>query len=104
MPFGFCNALGTFQKLMDKILRECNETFAIIYLDDINIYSSLFKDHLEHLKIVFHKLKEAELKLNLEKCTFLKSEINYLGYIINKEKSKTLYLDYKPCHPQIAIY
>ncbi|CAG8477544.1 26847_t:CDS:2 [Dentiscutata erythropus] len=43
------------------------------------------KEHLEHLKIIFEKLRKAELKLNPEKCTFFKSEINYLRHVINKE-------------------
>jgi hypothetical protein len=70
MPFGLCNAPTTFQRAIDSILDEYNWNFAIVYIDDINVYSKTWEDHLEYLQKVFQRIREAGLKLNLEKCKF----------------------------------
>ena len=55
------------------------------YLDDIIIYSRSEKEHLEHLKEIFTRLKAAGLKLKLEKCCFFKKHIQYLGHLISAD-------------------
>jgi hypothetical protein len=85
MPFGLCNAPATFQRLMDEILEEILWQFVVVYLDDLNIYSKTFEQHLEHLKHVFERLRKAGLKLNPEKCFFIKKELSFLGYVISSE-------------------
>ena len=72
MPFGIAAAPATFQRLMNKVLGELNWKVAIVYLDDIIIYSETQQKHYENLKIVFDKIKDSGLKIKLEKCTFLK--------------------------------
>ena len=52
------------------------------YLDDIIIFSQNEEDHLKHIKIIFKKLKKADLKLKESKCNFFKKEIHYLGHLI----------------------
>ena len=59
--------------------------FAMGYLDDIIIYSRSEKEHLEHLKEIFRRLKTAGLKLKLEKCCFFRKHIQYLGHLISAE-------------------
>ena len=56
MPFGLCNAPATFQRLMDTVLRDILWQYAIVYVDDINIGSKSFDDHLLHLEQVFLRL------------------------------------------------
>ena len=53
------------------------------YLDDIIIFSQNEEDHLKHIKIIFKKLKKADLKLKESKCDFFKKEIHYLGHLIS---------------------
>ena len=65
------------------MLKGCN--FAMGYFDDIIIYSRSEKEHLEHLKEIFIRLKAAGLKLKLEKCCFFKKHIQYLGHLISSE-------------------
>ena len=72
MPFGLCNAPATFQRLMNKILRPILNRFALVYLDDIIIYSENFTSHVKHLDEVFRLIAAAGLKLKPEKCEFVK--------------------------------
>ena len=67
MPFGLKNAPGTFQRLMDKILKEYINKFVVVYIDDIMIYSENFKDHIKHVEEVLEKMKKANLILKLKK-------------------------------------
>ena len=55
------------------------------YLDNIIIFSQDELQHLEHLEIVFSRLREAGLKMKRSKCDFFKSEIHYLGHLISPE-------------------
>ena len=79
MPFGLSNAPAVFQELMNFVLQGCEE-FATAYLDDILIFSSSVKDHLEHIQIVFDKIREHGLKLKMKKCTFFETDTEYLGF------------------------
>ncbi len=79
MPFGLSGAPATFQRLMDDVLRG-TELFAAVYLDDIVIHSTSWKDHLQHLTEVFSRLEEAQLTVKLRKCTFATRDCTYLGY------------------------
>ena len=62
--------------------------FAMAYLDDIIIYSSTPEEHLEHIRMVFEKLRDAKLSMKLSKCHFFTKEIQYLGDILGKEGIK----------------
>ena len=52
MPFGLCNAPATFQRLMQECLGELNLTYALIYLDDVIVFSSTPEEHLVRLRAV----------------------------------------------------
>ena len=80
-PFGLAQAPAYFQRLVNEVLAPFD--FAFGYLDDILIYSPDIKTHLKHLRLVFERLHKADLKLKLEKCSFLKEHIQYLGHIIS---------------------
>ena len=55
MLFGLCNAPATFQHLMQNCLGELNLTYALIYLDDIVIFSDTEKEHVKCLAAVFER-------------------------------------------------
>jgi hypothetical protein len=85
MPFGLSNAPGTFQRLMDKVFKEEIGKNIVVYLDDINIYSKTFEEHLVHLRQAFDKLRAAGLKLGADKCHFCRQSLEFLGHIISAE-------------------
>ena len=83
MPYGLCNAPTTFQRLMQNCFSELNITYALIYLDDVIVYSCTKQEHLTHLRVVFERFRESGLKLKPSKCNFFHTEINYLGHTIS---------------------
>ena len=82
-PFGLSQAPAYFQRLIHEVLKGI--TFAFGYLDDILIFSPDNKTHLEHLEVVFQRLREADLKLKASKCNFFKKHIQYLGHLVSGE-------------------
>ena len=80
MPFGLCNARATFQRLMQNTLGELNLMYCVIYLDDVIVFSHMEEEHLEHLRMVFERFWEFNLKLNPSKCSFFQSEIVYIAH------------------------
>ena len=82
-PFGLAQAPAYFQRLINEVLSGL--TFAFGYLDDILVYSPDMETHLKHLRILFERLRSADLKLKEVKCNFLKKHIQYLGHIISGE-------------------
>ena len=54
----------------------------IVYLDDTNVFLQIFKDHIQHLREVFTRIRKARLKLNLEKYTFWMKRLPFLGHVI----------------------
>ena len=85
MPFGLCNAPSCFQRLMECVLRSLNWRIALIYLDDVLVYSRTFRDHLDHLRLVFDRFREAGLKLKPKKCHFGQKSVKFLGHVISKD-------------------
>ena len=88
MPYGLCNALATFQRLMQNCLGEWNLTYALIYLDDVIVFSRTEEEHLHCLWVIFARFLEHGLKLKPSKCHFLQDKITFLGHEISAEGMK----------------
>lgn len=88
MPFGLKNAPSTFQRVMDNVLKELSGTICLVYLDDIIVFSTSLQEHMESLKKVFQRLREANLKVQMDKSEFLHKEIAFLGHIVTREGIK----------------
>lgn len=88
MPFGLKNAPATFQRLMNEILREYINKICVVYLDDILVFSTTLEEHLISLEKIFRKLTEHNLKIQADKCSFMKKETSFLGHILTNEGIK----------------
>ncbi|XP_047943164.1 uncharacterized protein LOC125190006 [Salvia hispanica] len=85
MPFGLCNAPSTFQAAMNNLFRKYLRKFVLVFFDDILVYSKDWKDHLQHLEIVFCILREHQFHLKYSKCVFGQTELEYLGHYISEQ-------------------
>lgn len=88
MAFGLVNAPATFQRLMDQLLAEIKGEECLVYLDDIIIYSATIEEHCQRLERVLVRLENANLRVNLNKCTFAQQEVRYLGHLVTAEGVK----------------
>ena len=86
IPFGLTNAPATFCLLINKVLQPFLDRFVVMYLDDIVVYSTTLEDHAQHLRQVFEILRDNELFLKLEKCSFAQQEVKFLGHKITDGK------------------
>ena len=68
VPFGLAQAPAYFQELMKGILKDF--PFAIAYLDNIIIFSKTSQEHLSHIRMIFEKLRTANLSMKKSKCNF----------------------------------
>jgi hypothetical protein len=82
MPFGLCNAPGTFQRLMEIVLNGLQWSTCLIYLDDVIIYGRTFDEHMTRLRDVLDRVKNSGLKLSPPKCHLLEPEVRFLGHIV----------------------
>jgi len=85
LPFGLSTAPTTFQRTMNVLLASVLGKHTLCYLDDVVIYSRGFSQHLKDLQETLTILSAAGLKLDLDKCTFAATTINFLGFTITPE-------------------
>ena len=82
LPFGLCNGPATYQRYMNDVLIDYLDEFCIAYLDDILIYSDSPEEHVEHVKKVLDRLRQAGLQADILKSEFHVTRTRYLGYIL----------------------
>lgn len=84
MPFGYSEAGAEFQKQLIYVFRELlRQNKIILYIDDILVATKTIDENLSILREVLIILKKYGLKLNLAKCSFIKREIEFLGYLVS---------------------
>lgn len=89
MAFGLTGAPNTFLEAMNETLKPVLRRCALVFFDDILIYSKSFEEHLLHLSEVLHLLLQDHWKVKLTKCDFAKQQISYLGHVISVEGVST---------------
>jgi hypothetical protein len=85
MPFGLCNAPGSFQHFTNDTFKDFLDDFLVVYLDDLLIYSDTLEEHKKHIRLVLQRLQDAGLYLKPEKSVFHAQKISFLGFIISPE-------------------
>ncbi|KAL0536802.1 hypothetical protein IC582_025764 [Cucumis melo] len=84
MSFGLTNAPAVFMDLMNRVFREFLDTFVIVFIDDILIYSKTEAEHEEHLRLVLQTLRENKLYAKFSKCEFWLKQVSFLGHVVSK--------------------
>jgi hypothetical protein len=85
MPFGLCNAPGTFQSYINKLVLDYLDIFCTAYLDDVLVYSEDLNNHIKHVLKVLQRLLDHGLHIDIDKCEFSVSKVKYLGLIMSTE-------------------
>jgi hypothetical protein len=85
MPFGLKNTTSTFTRTMLEVFQDLGSTFLKVFVDDLNIHSETWEDHIQHLNAVLAKLREVNMKLNPSKCCFAAKSITFLGHVVSRE-------------------
>ncbi|KAM9982001.1 hypothetical protein ACTFIY_004301 [Dictyostelium cf. discoideum] len=100
MPFGLCNAPAVFQRAIHKIFSSENRHTLQSFYDDILAHSANIDQHIDHLRVIFQKMKENKLLANLNKCQFTQNQVKFLGHIIN---SNGIQIDYDRLEPLMKL-
>ncbi|KAK3563121.1 hypothetical protein QTP86_016357 [Hemibagrus guttatus] len=83
MPYGLANAPSVFQDFIHEVLWEFLHRFVLVYINDILIYSRNLAEHRHHVAEVLKHLREFQLFLKAEKCSFHQPSVQFLGYNID---------------------
>lgn len=84
MPFGLTNAQATFIDLMNRVFHHYLDSFVMVFIDNILLYSPDESTHQEHLSLVLETLWENKLYSKFSECDFWMREVSYLGHIIGE--------------------
>ncbi|GKF69764.1 reverse transcriptase domain-containing protein [Tanacetum coccineum] len=84
MPFGLCNAPGTFQRCMMAIFHDMIEKTMEVFMDDFSVFGSSFSTCLTHLEKMLKRCEDTNLALNWEKSHFMVKEGIVFGHKISK--------------------
>ncbi|KAH9081378.1 hypothetical protein LEN26_021318 [Aphanomyces euteiches] len=82
MPYGLCNAVPQFERLMEDVLRDQLWMSCLVYLDDVIVFSPDFATHISRLRDVLTCLQSAGFKLKMSKCHWGKTSVAFLGHIV----------------------
>lgn len=89
LSFGLCNAPGTFQRMMNRVLEpfmKGTQRFVLVYLDDVIIFSQTDEEHQRHVREVLDALRNEKLYMNAKKCFFFQHEIEFLSHVVGNGK------------------
>lgn len=83
MPMGLKTSPGSFSRMITIAMSGLTHEKCLVYLDDLIVFGRNLSMHNKNLQDVFERLRKVNLKLNPQKCNFLKKELLYLGHVIS---------------------
>ena len=101
MPFGMKNAPATFQRMVNKLVRDIDGCEG--YIDDVVIYSDNWSDHIRQIKRFFQIMRDAKLTITLMKSEFGKATVKYLGHIVGQGQVRPLMQKFKPSQNSLFL-
>ncbi|CAN4076711.1 unnamed protein product [Withania somnifera] len=84
MSFGLTNSPAAFMDLMHRVLKPYLDSFVIVFIDDILVYSQSKSDHERHLGVILRTPREHKLYAKFSKCEFWLESVAFLGHIVSK--------------------
>ena len=85
MSFGLTNAPAAFMDLMNRVFKAYLDSFVIVFIDDILVYSRSREEHEQHLRVVLRTLRDQQLYAKFSKCEFWLSSVSFLGHVVTKD-------------------
>ncbi|KAA0059723.1 pol protein [Cucumis melo var. makuwa] len=85
MSFGLTNTPAVFMDLMNRVFKDFLDSFVIVFIDDILIYSKTEAEHEEHLHQVLETLRANKLYAKFSKCEFWLRKVTFLGHVVSSE-------------------
>jgi Reverse transcriptase (RNA-dependent DNA polymerase)/RNase H-like domain found in reverse transcriptase/gag-polyprotein putative aspartyl protease len=83
MPQGLCNAVGTWQRFMNWVLRKYIGKICYVYFDDIAIFSDSIEEHRRNVRLVLEALREAGIIVSMKKSYLFADRIEFLGHVVS---------------------
>ena len=84
MPFGMTNAPGVFMDYMNRIFHPYLDSFVVVFIDDILVYSKTREEHEERLRVVLQTLKHNRLHAKLYEYEFWLEKVSFIGHVISR--------------------
>lgn len=85
MPFELTNSPATYQRMMEECLSDLHLKICYIFIDDVIIFGKSYEEHLENLRLVFDRIRQHNMKLAPDKCSFVKRKVKYVGHVVSKD-------------------
>ncbi|KAL0544130.1 hypothetical protein IC582_019241 [Cucumis melo] len=85
MSFGLTNAPTVFMDLMNRVFKDFLNTFVIVFIDDILVYSKTEVEHEEHLRMVLETLRTNKLYAKFLNCEFWLKQVSFLGHVVSED-------------------
>ena len=102
--------LWMFMDLMNRVFRDYLDSFVIIFIDVILIYSKTKEVHEKHLRLILQVLRQHQLDAKFSKCEFWLRSVTFLGNVVSDQgievdprKTEVLRTGKKPLLPQIFL-
>ncbi|UYV63012.1 hypothetical protein LAZ67_2002847 [Cordylochernes scorpioides] len=88
LPYGFKNSPQIYHRAINQFMQKYKLNFVTHYFDDFIIFSDTLEDHLQHLQQFLTVCQNENIKLNYNKCSFFKTNIDFLGYTVTADYAR----------------